>query len=564
VHLRRAASLLVLAAAGAACLQPQSASGPALITILSEELDRNFRLLKDKGDPPPYFIAYAVTDIENTVISASLGALEQQTRVRRRIFDCQVRVGSPEFDSYRVIDGDRPVFTGGGAIPLDDNALPIKLAAWAETGRVYRAASERLLKLKTQTQMRAEGVAPAPDFSAETAVTAVATAPEIKWDESEWRERLKRLSLALGKQSGVIVSGATLVVTREVRTLVTTEGTRLQHGRTYVRLTFAARGKAADGQNLSSMEDFAAAEPARLPREEVLSAAAATVGGQIARLSRAAEADPYVGPAILSGRAAGVFFHEIFGHRIEGHRQKDQTEGQTFTKSLGTAVLPEFLSVSFDPTVKSAAGLDLFGWYGYDDEGVAARRVPVVEQGILKTFLMSRAPLAGFPQSNGHGRREPGLEPVSRQSNLFVESSRSVPDAALRRQLIAEVVRQGKPYGLYFEQVTGGYTTTGRRGLQAFTVIPLVVYRVYPDGRPDELVRGADIVGTPLSSFGKIVATSDRAEVFNGYCGAESGNVPVAAISPALLVSEIEIQRKPNPGDRPPLLPRPPESGANE
>ncbi|MBV8844490.1 MAG: hypothetical protein JO307_16905, partial [Bryobacterales bacterium] len=265
----------------------------------------------------------------------------------------------------------------------------------------------------------------------------------------------------------------------------------------------------------------------------------------------------FVGPAILSGRAAGVFFHEIFGHRVEGHRQKDETEGQTFTKSVNMPVLPNFLSVLFDATRQQIDGTPLNGFYLYDDEGVKARPVPLVENGVLKTFLMSRSPVDGFGQSNGHGRRSPGNEIVSRQSNLIVESSKKVSDADLRKMLIEEVKRQGKPYGLFFDQVTGGYTTTARRGLQAFTVIPLIVYRVYPDGRPDELIRGVDIVGTPLASFGKILATSDKSEVFNGYCGAESGYVPVSAVSPALLVSEIEIQRKERSQDRPPYLPRP-------
>jgi len=163
----------------------------------------------------------------------------------------------------------------------------------------------------------------------------------------------------------------------------------------------------------------------------------------------------------------------------------------------------------------------------------------------------------GFAHSNGHGRRQPGFEVVSRQSNLIVESGRRVSEPRLREMLIGEIRRQGKPYGLYFRRVAGGYTQTRRRGLQAFTVIPLIVYRVYPDGRPDELVRGADIVGTPLASFAKILATSDNREVFNGYCGAESGSVPVSAVSPALLVSEIEIQKKDTSPNRPPLLPRP-------
>jgi TldD protein len=256
-----------------------------------------------------------------------------------------------------------------------------------------------------------------------------------------------------------------------------------------------------------------------------------------------------------------VFFHEIFGHRIEGHRQKDESDQQTFTKMVGSKVLPDFLSVVFDPTRKTMAGTDLNGWYAYDDEGVKARPVKVVENGTLKTFLMSRSPIKGFSQSNGHGRKQPGLEPVSRQSNLVVESSKQVPAAQLRQMLIAEIKRQGKPYGFYFEHVTGGYTTTGRAGFQSFKVIPLVVYRVYPDGRPDELVRGVDIVGTPLSSFARIMATSDKLDVFNGYCGAESGSVPVSAVSPAILVSELEIQKKEKGRDRPPLLPAPSITG---
>jgi TldD protein len=272
--------------------------------------------------------------------------------------------------------------------------------------------------------------------------------------------------------------------------------------------------------------------------------------------------DPFVGPAILSGRAAGVFFHEIFGHRVEGHRQRDEREGQTFTNSVGQPVLPEFLSVVFDPTRRTMAGADLLGSYEFDDEGVRARAVTVVDKGTLREFLMARMPLPGFPRSNGHGRKQPGLAVVPRQSNLIVESAKRVSERELREMLLAEVRRQDKPYGLYFEQVTGGFTTTQRGGLQAFTVIPLVVYRVFADGRPDELVRGVDIVGTPLASFSKILATGDRDEVFNGYCGAESGSIPVSAVSPAILVSEIEVQRKPAPSDRPPLLRRPENLGA--
>jgi predicted Zn-dependent protease len=203
------------------------------------------------------------------------------------------------------------------------------------------------------------------------------------------------------------------------------------------------------------------------------------------------------------------------------------------------------------------SGVDLNGWYEYDDEGVAGKPVKAVENGVLKSFLMSRSPIDGFDHSNGHGRRQPGLEVVSRQSNLLVTSTKSVSDQRLRQMLVEEIKRQNKPYGLYFEDIQGGFTTTQRSGLQAFKVIPVIVYKVYADGRPDELIRGADIVGTPLASFAKILATSDKTDVFNGYCGAESGSVPVSAVSPAILISEMEIEKKDQSQDLLPLLPSP-------
>jgi predicted Zn-dependent protease len=316
--------------------------------------------------------------------------------------------------------------------------------------------------------------------------------------------------------------------------------------------------------DLSTSESFEAELPEGLPKDENVRAAVQKVASDLTKLLDAPVVDAFVGPAILSGRASGVFFHEIFGHRIEGHRQKDESDQQTFTRMVNSKVLPDFLSVVFDPTKKTLAGTDLNGWYDYDDEGVKARPVKVVENGTLKTFLMSRSPIKGFSQSNGHGRKQAGLEPVSRQSNLIVESSKQVPAQQLRQMLIAEIKRQGKSHGFYFEHVTGGYTTTGRSGFQSFKVLPLVVYRIYADGRPDELVRGVDIVGTPLSSFARIMATSDKLEVFNGYCGAESGSIPVSAVSPAILVSELEIQKKEKGRDRPPLLPAPSISGGSQ
>jgi predicted Zn-dependent protease len=549
----RGLALLALAIAAF----PSFAADAPLLEVLASELDRNYKVLKEKGDPPAYFISYSVTEDETHSLSATLGSLQINAANHRRLLDVSVRVGSRELDNYHRMKGERPQFTRSSLIALDGNPDSIRQRLWLDTDRTYRRAAERLTKLKTSTQLRTEDDK-SNDFSEEESSRAVMEVPAIRFAEADWLGIVRRVSAAFARYPGVLNSQISVATQRNTKYFVNSEGTRLRHGRGYCRVVISAHARAAiDGMDLSLMESFESTDPSGLPKEDTLMAAVKRLASEIEGLTKAPLMEPFAGPAILSGRAAGVFFHEIFGHRIEGHRQKDEAEGQTFTKSVGQPILPEFLSVVFDPTRKSAEGVDLNGSYAFDEEGVKARPVTVVDKGVLKTFLMSRSPIEGFPHSNGHGRKAPGAEVVSRQSNLFVESSKQVRDGELRQMLIEEARKQNKPYGLYFKEVTGGYTTTGRSGLQAYAVIPLVVYRVYTDGRPDELVRGVDIVGTPLASFSRILATSDKREVFNGMCGAESGSVPVSAIAPALLVSELEIQKKDRSRERPPILPRP-------
>lgn len=542
----------------AACAVPAQQTS-AILKILDEELARNFTILKQKADPPPYFISYAVVDEETSVVATSLGAITNQNNRHGRFLDVTVRVGSPALDNYHRTGNERPQFGSAVQIPIEGGENALRRAAWLETDRVHRVGAQRLIQIKTSQQVQVAREDDSADFSKEQP-SQYSQAPGDVRLAPEWIARLRRLSARFASNTAVLSSHVNLAVQRETKYLVNTEGTRIEQGRTFAQIMMSAQGKASDGMDLAVHESFEAADPAQLPKDSVLEAAVDKAAADLAGLLHAPVVDPYVGPAILSGHAAGVFFHEIFGHRVEGHRQKEESEGQTFTKSVGAPVLPEFLSVIFDPTRKTLNGTFLNGSYAYDDEGVKARPATLVDHGILKTFLLSRSPIKGFAESNGHGRRQVGAEVVARQSNLIVESARSVPEDKLRQMLRDELKRQNKPWGLYFSRVTGGYTTTGRRGLQAFTVIPLVVYRVYADGRPDELVRGVDIVGTPLASFAKIAATSDKQEIFNGICGAESGNVPVSASAPAILISEIEIQRKERSQDRPPLLPRPMES----
>jgi len=533
------------------------ATRPSLIDILKGELDREFAGLKAKGDPAPYYMAYEVTDDQTDSVSAASGALIENIHQHGRGVDTTIRVGTPKFDNYHPYKGTRVRFTSLTSLSLDDDPNQIRRALWSETNRVYRSASRRLLQLKTDQQLLAEEANQDADFSSEAPQTYSQLPETYRYDVKDWSHKLREWSSEFRQHPKILGSGVSFIAKREIKTFVNTEGSAIQQGNNFFRIEINGIGLAPDGMDVRTFDTIEASDPVHLPDDKTVLAHVQDVAKKVDALMNAPAAEPIICPAILSGRASAVFFHEIFGHRVEGHRQKDVSEGQTFTKMLGQKVLPDFINVDFDPTIRQYKGTDLIGYYDYDDEGVKARPVKVVEDGVLKTFLLSRSPVGQFHESNGHGRRQPGYEVVSRQSNLIVESSKQVSDHELRAELIDEIKKQNKPYGLYFEEVSSGYTTTGRQGLQAFTVVPLVVYRVYADGRPDELIRGVDIVGTPLASFQKIVATSNRSEVFNGFCGAESGSIPVSAVSPAILVSEIETQKKQNAQEKTPLLPRP-------
>jgi TldD protein len=532
-----------------------------VLDTMTQELQRNFDILKKKADPPPYFLSYEITDQDSHTVSATLGVLNATESGRNRYLDVTVRVGDPRLDNFRRVRGDRVQFTSGASVPIDNTPGALRQDLWLESDRVYRASAERLIKIKTNQQVKAADRDTSNDFSSEESYAHWEPPATIAFDSGRWTNNVRDLSRDFVKYPDLLSSDVQVSFQSDTRYFANTEGTKVQHGRGFARVIITASAKAKDGMDVSDFESFEAADPKDLPSNDVIQAAVKKVGQNVEALIDAKTAEPFVGPAILSGRASGVFFHEIFGHRIEGHRQKDESEGQTFTRSVGEKILPDFLSVTFDPTIKRLAGVDLNGWYEYDDEGVLGKPVKAVENGVLKSFLMSRSPIDGFDHSNGHGRRQPGLEVVSRQSNLIVTSTRTVSDEKLRQMLIDEIKKQNKPYGLYFEDITSGVTTTQRSGLQAFKVVPVIVYRVYADGRPDELIRGADIVGTPLASFAKIIATSDKQAVFNGYCGAESGSVPVSAVSPAILISEIEIEKKDASQDLLPLLPSPLTAG---
>jgi TldD protein len=546
-------------------VDPLSGGGaqrPPGFAALEQELQRGMRELSAKGKPPPYFIGYEVHDRNETTVMASYGALVQSTSRRTRILDTDVRVGDYKLDSTHAIrsnDFDISSVIGGHpvALPLSDDATALRAVAWSETDRRYEEAAERLVKIRTQRTLKVADDDPSDDFSREKPVTYFGPPASVTVDVPGWEARLRRLSARFRGQSEILDSDVSLQATSLTEWLLNSEGTAVQTGRDYVRVFVEASARADDGMELERFESFDAETMSDLGGDGQMESAAEAIIADLKALRRAPLAEPYAGPAILEGKAAGVFFHEIFGHRVEGHRQKNEEEGQTFAKKVGQPIMPAFISVFDDPTLSRLGGVDLNGFYRFDDEGVEARRAPLVDAGILRGFLLSRSPTRGFFDSNGHGRRQEGRAVVSRQGNLVVEPSLAVPPEELRRLLREEARRQGKLYGLSFRDISGGFTNTARGGPQAFKVLPILVYRVWVDGRPDELVRGVDLVGTPLSALSKIIAASNDYQTFNGYCGAESGFVPVSATSPSLLVQQIEVERRDKGNDKPPVLSAP-------
>jgi predicted Zn-dependent protease len=543
-------------------IQAQRSAEPPLLRILQSELRRNIDVLR-QGPNPAYFIGYTVHDERTGQIIGSLGALDRSDESRGRFGTVEVRVGDYAMDNTHPIRGEGgggPLRVGRISLPLADEAAPIRLALWRSTDRAFKLASEQLTRVRTNVSAKVQEESPAPDFSREKPETFSGPPVTMAMDARTWEPRVRRLSAPFAEDPLIFNGTVSLTGRATNRYYTNSEGTELATGDVQYRLFIQASTKAADGMELPLYNSYFSRTLDGLPDEKKLMADVREMIDLLGRLRRAPLVEPYSGPAILSGRAAGVFFHEIFGHRVEASRQRNVDDGQTFGRRVNEPVLPTFLSVVFDPTMKTRNGTELMGSYQYDDEGVQARRVTVVDKGLLQTFLLGRAPLRTFVQSNGHGRGEPGAVPVSRQSNLMVEASRSVSSAALLQQLKDEAKRQGKPFGLLFDDISGGFTTTGRGNPNAFNVTPNVVYRVYTDDRAPELVRGVDLIGTPLAAFAKILAASDRLGFFNGICGAESGSVPVSASSPELLVSEVEVQKKAQSQEGLPILPAPARS----
>jgi len=537
--------------------QPQS---PVLNT-LEQELKREFKQLK-KAKPPVYFLSYQITERDNLYLGATLGTVNNERIVNEAYLDVDVRVGTPELDNTRklkLLDADsntRNPFVI--KVSLDDKNALLN-SVWLTTDLAVKAAQERYLKVLNNTKTAATRNDTSADFSAAPKKPSkyIADMPEVQINTEEIKNEISNLSALMKGHAFIFSSSVDFYVAKETNYFVNSEGAKIKEPRVLMRLSYNINSRNKDGMLLSRTNSYDGITFADLPGQEQIKQDILKSIEELKQLQNAESSDTFHGPVILKNRAAGVFFHEILGHRVEGHRQKDDDFGQTFTQKVGEKIVSDLITVYDDPTLTHFKNIPLRGHYLYDDEGTPAQKALLVENGILKGFLMGRSPIKNFPVSNGHGRKSYGRKVVSRMGVTVVKAKDQVPYEELVLKLKEEIKRQNKPYGLIIDDISGGFTNTDTYSPQSFKVQPLLVYKVFADDRPMELVRGADIVGTPLASFNKIIAAANDDALFNGTCGAESGWVPVSAIAPSMLISELEVEKVNKTYDNVPMLPPP-------
>jgi len=533
---------------------------------MKTELIRNFTVL-NKQPVPAYYISLRLDEMQTLNCTARLGRLQTPARLESpsHVLSACIRVGDYKLDnSHEIRESGRGSYRdlrmGAQYVPIDNNPKVLRNAIWLQLDELYKQDIQVYEQIRANMAVKVEQEDKSPDFSEEKVVNFY-EAP-LKWEDlkinpEKWEEKVRLYSQVFDQNNDIRDGVAYLTVSLIRKTFIDSEGREMAQNSVEFKLMLTAETLADDGMVLPLFKSWTAFSPNELPSDKEVLKAAAEMSQLLSDLKKAPVVESFTGPAILSPAAAGVFFHEIFGHRVEGTRLKQETDAQTFKKKIGESVLPEHISVTFDPTRNYYEKTPLSGHYKFDDEGIIPTKVEVVKDGILKDFLMGRTPIEGFLHSNGHGRAQIGAAPVSRQSNMIVESTQKLSEAEMFNRLRKETQSQGKEYAYYFKEVSGGFTNTNRYSPNAFNVSPLVVYRIYADGRPNELVRGVDLVGTPLAMFSQIGACGAEYAVFNGICGAESGSLPVACVAPSLLVKQIETQKRPKSQSQPPILTKP-------
>lgn len=511
--------------------------------ILQKELMRNFNVLKTK-DIPVYYIGLRVEETTSHTLYSSFGALNTNEFNKGRRMYITMRVGERNLDNLHFSGNLRNQTSI--IIPDENIEEAIKLALWRGIQDAYSKALEDLKTTKTNLTTRPEEQDKSPDFSIEKTSEYYEKSEkfnDLGFVEKEMTQRIDSLSGILSNNRDIFTNSISCQAAMIRKYFIDTEGADIVQNNGYIRLYMGAAVMAEDGMVLPVYKSYFGRNVKDLPTFQQMKEDAREMSQTLSALKISPTIDSYTGPVMLSGEVSGVFFHEFLGHRIEGARMKSGYDSQTLKNKIGEEILPRGISVIYDPTLSRYQNAILSGNYKFDDEGIPGQRVEVIKDGMLRNFLMSRVPIEGFLKSNGHGRGNLTIGTETRQSNMIVESSNPVSPEELKILFINELKSRGLKFGYRIEKVSGGLTITSAASANAFYLNPLVVFRVFTDGSPDELVRGINIVGTPLVAFSQIIAVSNDQKVFNGICGALSGSVSVSTVAPSMLIKEIEFQK---------------------
>ena len=537
--------------------QESDRSDIVVLQAMQDELNRSQQELKLEGYETPYFISYQIKDNEFYSIKGKYGAIASSDNDRVRRLYVDVRVGDYNFDnSIKGISGGRVPFHDASEVPVDNDPDAIRAALWQVTDHTYKEALTQYFNKKANNVQEIKDI-DSKSFTKETSHTYFGPELKLVFNAQEWEDKIRDISSVYKNYKEL--TNADIVITAQQETVyfVNTEGTSYIRDELLYSIDAQVVTRAEDGKEITNYRNLYYVSPQDIPSVKEIKKVVKEMIEETLEMRTAEVLSPVSVPALLEPEAAGVVFHEAVGHRLEGERQINDEEGQTFKEKVGHNVIPPFISIIDDPSMKDFNGTHLMGYYPFDDQGVPGERVVLIEDGVLKNFLLSRTPVNGFERSNGHGRASYGRAPIARMSNTIIESDTEYSKEKLKELLIKEVKRQNKPFGLLIKSMKGGETNTSSYNFQAYRATPVVIYKVDPKTGEETPVRDIEIVGTPLVSINKIIATGDDYSVFNGFCGAESGYVPVSTVAPSILVAEIELQRKSSKKEKLPLLPPP-------
>ena len=585
-------AMLAAGLAGSAAWLISQSPGPSipadetLLRAMRDELERSKQLSVVAGQDAPYFFSYTLTDAESLRISAAMGAVVTVARSRFRSPVTEVRVGSYDFDNTgHVFSGISSGSRYDGNWPLDDDYSSFRNELWLSTDRVFKTAVESMARKRASLNNSAASTTePLPDFSKVTPVVSIGKVSRPKVDDEAWTARTARLAAIFNGYKEVLSSALEMQLIQGPSTLMNSEGTAVRFNDHMYWMYAKAEGQAPDGMYMHDAVSIQSLELDKFPPEAEMRKSLTEVAENVRAMVQAPAGASYSGPVLMEPRAAAQLFAQLLGDNLRVPRRPLSDPGRNvpfapseFESRVGGRVLPDSFDVTDDATLSSFNGKPLAGYYPFDMEGVAPKPVSVVEKGVLKNFLTTRQPIRGFPLSNGHARLPGSYGAYSAAiGNLFVKSSETTPLADLKKRLIDLIKTRGKPYGMLVRKLDYPYSAGGselqslaqasaQSGGSARPVSPpLLIYRVYPDGR-EELVRGLRFRGLTTRTLRDILAASSETEMFDfvnvgaplAILGAGGYLAPTSVISPGLLFDELELEPPQDQLPKQPIVPPP-------